>query len=193
VNGLEAQCVKFETVRGHNRESREICLSTLNNTPLRWFEQGSDENREFEWTDYVPFRKGFYPRHLVVKERGAKTIEADIEFQDAHELPPNAFQIPSGMRIRKACEHFVDAVVIKDEDPVYPWLIGRPTVDADVVVEVKVSVDGKVDAAQITETGGADFDVAAMNAVKKWAFEPAKCDGEPVAHKISVKVHFHKR
>ena len=191
VNGQEAQCVKFETVRGHNRESREICLNAANSTPLRWFEQGPEENREFEWTDYVPFRKGFYPRHLVVKDRGTKTIEADIEFQEPHQLPPNAFQIPSGMRIRKACDHFVEAVVTRREDPVYPMRIGRRNVGGDVVLEVKVSAEGKVDAAQITQTGGEDLDVAAMDAVKKWAFEPAKCDGESVAHKISVMVHFH--
>lgn len=191
VNGLEAQCVKFETVRGNNRESREICLSAANSTPLRWFDQGLYESREFEWTDYVPFRKGSYPRHLVVKDRGTKIIEADIEFQEAHDLPPNAFQIPSGMRTRKACDRFVEAVVTRREDPTYPMRIGRRNVGGDVVLEVKVGTDGKVEAAQITQTGGEDLDVAAMDAVKKWAFESAKCDGEPVAHKISVMVHFH--
>ena len=193
VNGLDAQCVKFETVRGHNRQSRDICLSAANSAPLYWFEEGLEENREFEWTDYAPFRNGFYPRHLVVKERGTKIIEADIEFQEAHQLPPNAFQIASVMRIRKACDHFVQAVVTRRDDPVYPMRIGRRSVGGDVVLEVKVGIEGKVEAAQVTETGGNDLDVAAMDAIKKWAFEPAKCDGEPVAHKISVMVHFHNR
>ncbi len=44
----------------------------------------------------------------------------------------------------------------------------------------------------MTETSGADLDVAALDAIKKWTFEPAKCDGKPVAHKISIMVHFHK-
>jgi len=52
--------------------------------------------------------------------------------------------------------------------------IGVRSIDADVVIEVKVSVEGKVEEAQITETGGSDLDSAALAAVKKWAFESAK-------------------
>jgi TonB family protein len=149
-----------------------------------------DERREIEWTDYTPFRETFYPRHLVVKEHGNKIIQAEVEFQDAPGLSGKTFDIPSDMRIRKACEHFTPPIVTKGEDPVYPKRIGVRTIRAEVVVELKVSEKGNVVAAQITETGGSDLDRAALDAVKGWEFEPAKCDGEPLERNVPVTVFF---
>jgi TonB family protein len=186
VDGLEAQCIRFEAVRGRDKWDRKICLNAQDNTLLRWV----DERREIEWTDYTPFRESVYPRHLVVREHGNKIIQADIAFRDAPDLSPKVFEIPSDMRSRKACEHFVQPIVTKREDPVYPRRIGSRTIKADVVVEVRVGVDGKVEAAQITETAGSDLDQAALDAVKKWEFEPGKCDGEPVTRNFSVAVYF---
>jgi len=64
-------------------------------------------------------------------------------------------------------------------------------VNAVVVVEVRVGVEGKVDAAQIIETGGSDLDLMVLDAVKKWEFEPAKCDGDPVSDKGTAAIYFH--
>jgi TonB family protein len=189
VNGLDAQCIRFEAIRGRDRWDREICINAANNTLARW----SDERRQIEWTDYIPFRATFYPRHLVVRELGNKIIEADIEFREAPEFSHQAFEIPSDMRVRKACEHFTQPIVTREQKPEYPRRIGVRTIKAEVVVQVKVGVQGKVDAAQITETGGDDLDRAALDAVKKWEFEPAKCDGDPVSHKLPVAIHFGDR
>lgn len=77
--------------------------------------------------------------------------------------------------------------------PEYPRTIGVKTIKAELQVQVKVGVQGKVEAAQTTETGGDDLDRAALEAVKKWEFEPAKCDGDPVVHKLPVTIHFGDR
>ena len=99
--------------------------------------------------------------------------------------------MPSDMRLRKACEHFTGPLVTKQESPIYPKHAGTGSVNAVVVVEVRVGVEGKVEAAQIAETGGSVLDLAALNAVKRWEFEPAKCDGDPVPDKSTVGVYFH--
>ena len=62
-----------------------------------------------------------------------------------------------------------------------------------MVVEVKVGVQGKVEAAQITETGGDDLNRAAIDAVKNREFEPAKCDGNSVPHKLPVTIYFRNK
>jgi len=189
VNGVDTQCIRFEAIRGRDRWNREICVNMANNTLARW----TNERRQIEWTDYVPFRTTLYPRHLIVKEHGDKIIEADIEFREAPEFLQKAFEIPADMRVRKACESFTNPIVIKQEKPQYPKRIGVRTVKAEVVVEVRVGTQGKVEAAQITETGGDDLDRAALDAVKKWEFEPAKCDGDPVSHKLPVAIFFGDR
>lgn len=189
VNGIAAQCIQYDALREGKRTSREICLSVENFTPLRWV----DDWLEVEWSNYTPFQGRFYPRHLVVKKRNSKIIEADIEFQDAPGLSPNLFQIPPDLSLKPACEHLTAPVVIKKENPEYPQRLGTRTVDADVEVEVKVGEKGNVEATQITETSGDLFDSAALVAAKKWEFEPAKCDGQPISHNMSVTIHFKKR
>lgn len=189
VNGVEVQCIRFEAARGRSHWNREICVNAANNTLARW----TDERRQIEWTDYVPFRETLYPRRLVVKEHGDEIIEADIKFREAPEFAQKAFDIPADMRVRKACDDFTQPIAIKQEKPEYPRRIGARTVKAEVVVEVKVGVQGKVEAAQVTETGGDDLDRAALEAVKKWEFEPAKCNGDPVSHKLPVTIFFGER
>jgi hypothetical protein len=146
VNGLAARCIKFEAIRGRDRWSREVCVNAGNNTLLRWL----DERREIEWTDYISFGEKFYPRHLVVKEHGNKIIQADIEFRDAPDLSPKECEMPSDMRLRKACEHFTQPIVTKQESPVYPTRMGTRPVTAEVVAEVRVGAEGKVEALRLS-------------------------------------------
>jgi len=62
--------------------------------------------------------------------------------------------------------------------------------DADVVLAVALDVTGAVIEVSVIQSGGADFDVAAMDAVRQWTFTPALRDGQPFAAKIRVPVHF---
>jgi len=62
--------------------------------------------------------------------------------------------------------------------------------DADVVLAVSLDVTGTVIEVAVLQSGGAEFDKAAMEAVRKWKFTPALRDGQPFAAKIRVPVHF---
>src|SRR6478609_172249 len=53
------------------------------------------------------------------------------------------------------------------------WPANVPTDhDVDVIVIVTVAVDGTVLDAHVDDSVGADYDQAAINAVKRWQFEP---------------------
>lgn len=62
--------------------------------------------------------------------------------------------------------------------------------DADVVLAVSLDATGAVIDVAVFTSGGAEFDQAAIDAVKKWTFTPATRDGQPFAAKIRVPVHF---
>jgi iron complex outermembrane receptor protein len=62
--------------------------------------------------------------------------------------------------------------------------------DADVVLTVTLDATGTVIDVAVVQSGGAEFDQAAMAAVKQWKFTPALRDGQPIAAKIRVPVHF---
>jgi protein TonB len=60
-----------------------------------------------------------------------------------------------------------------------------------VIVDVKIGTDGHVEKAGIAQTVHPDLDQAALDAVKQWVYEPAKCDGETVVAFTKVDVKFH--
>src|SRR6187549_2032557 len=62
--------------------------------------------------------------------------------------------------------------------------------DIDVVVVVTVAADGAVLDAHVDDSVGADYDRAAIDAVKHWQFEPATRNGQPIPARVRALVHF---
>jgi len=62
--------------------------------------------------------------------------------------------------------------------------------DIDVVVVVTVAADGTVLDAHVDDSAGADYDQAAIAAVKRWQFEPATRNGKPIPARVRALVHF---
>ncbi len=61
----------------------------------------------------------------------------------------------------------------------------------DVVLWVVIGPDGKVHDVRVARTLGLGLDEKAVEAVKKWVFEPAKKDGQAVAVQLNIDVTFH--
>lgn len=61
---------------------------------------------------------------------------------------------------------------------------------ASVVLKIAISAAGKVDAVEVATSAGAAFDAAAVEAVKKFVFEPAEIDGKPASIRILYKYEF---
>lgn len=76
------------------------------------------------------------------------------------------------------------------EDPVYPEARLAEGEHPSVVFQVVIARDGTVRDAVVEHSAGADFDEAARAALVHWRFEPARRNGEPVASRVRVAVHF---
>jgi iron complex outermembrane receptor protein len=74
--------------------------------------------------------------------------------------------------------------------PVFPPGHEGAGLHPTVVLLVTVTVDAKVTDVVVEHSAGADFDVAAVEAVQTWTFEPATKGGTPVPSRIRVAVHF---
>ncbi|MBN9162823.1 MAG: TonB family protein [Myxococcales bacterium] len=61
---------------------------------------------------------------------------------------------------------------------------------ATVVLSVAISKDGAVDEAAVLESAGAAFDVAALEAVRRFRFRPAEIDHKPAPVKITYRYVF---
>jgi TonB family protein len=75
-------------------------------------------------------------------------------------------------------------------DAVYPPSQLAKGIETTVTLFVLVERDGSVGEVTVAESGGADFDAAALAAVRIWRFAPATRDGVPVRARIRIPFHF---
>jgi TonB family protein len=61
---------------------------------------------------------------------------------------------------------------------------------ASVVLTIEIDARGHVTSAVVAQTGGPDFDAAALGAAKQFEFDPAEVDGKPAPAKITYRYDF---
>jgi protein TonB len=75
--------------------------------------------------------------------------------------------------------------------PRYPDSARRQGIEGTVVVKAYVTEQGRVEQVQVEQSAGhSDLDRAAVEAVGRWRFEPARRGRQPVAMWVSVPVKF---
>jgi TonB family protein len=84
-------------------------------------------------------------------------------------------------------------VPFKQVPPRYPKMLRRSGIQGEVVLRVEVLVTGKVGEVEVLKSlmpGEGGFDEAAIEAVKKWEFTPAKSSGKPVSCWVVFPMNF---
>jgi protein TonB len=66
----------------------------------------------------------------------------------------------------------------------------RDGVSGVVMVSCTIDEKGDVQDVAIEKSSNVSLNTAAMAAVKKWKFKPAKVDGAPVAKKVTIPLKF---
>ncbi len=79
---------------------------------------------------------------------------------------------------------------IKDVRPVYPVSMQQARVSGIVILEATITATGCVQDAQILRSIQLPLDLAALQAVLGWRFEPTLLDGTPVPFIMTVTVNF---
>ena len=75
--------------------------------------------------------------------------------------------------------------------PRYPAAARRRGVEGQVLVQVAVSAEGKVEGVELLRSSGNSLlDRAALEALARWRFEPARAAGQPVAGTVEIPVTF---
>jgi len=76
-------------------------------------------------------------------------------------------------------------------DAVYPGEARRQHLEGNVGLELEVDAEGHVTAARVTTPAGHGFDEAAMEAARRFVFEPARADGSPIPSSVQFTYEFH--
>ena len=81
--------------------------------------------------------------------------------------------------------------VLKKVEPKYPEAARRAQREGVVELEFTVGVDGKATDIKVSKSaGGFGFDDAAIEAMKKWRFTPAKRGNESVPQRVKIPIRF---
>jgi TonB family protein len=75
-------------------------------------------------------------------------------------------------------------------DPDYPIEARKAKVQGVVTLKLTVSPDGTTKDIQMVKHLRSDLDANAVDAVRRWKFEPATKDGKPVAVSVNIDVAF---
>ena len=79
---------------------------------------------------------------------------------------------------------------IYDPDPEYSEEARHAKYQGTVLLSVVVGLDGRPRDIRVQRSLGMGLDEKAIEAVRKWAFEPAMKDGHPVAVQVNIEVSF---
>jgi TonB family protein len=79
--------------------------------------------------------------------------------------------------------------LIKQVDPIYPEEARAAGIEGTVILEAVTDVYGRVDSAQVLRSIPG-LDIAAIDAVKQWIYEPLVIDGKPRRCLFTVTVRF---
>ncbi len=75
--------------------------------------------------------------------------------------------------------------------PVYPSIARSSGIEGNVVVEASIGLAGSVVATKVI-SGPPMLRQAAVDALRRWKYQPAMLNGEPVAVQTTVTIQFHK-
>jgi protein TonB len=75
--------------------------------------------------------------------------------------------------------------------PVYPQIAQVAGVEGDVVVQASIDANGNVSAAKVI-SGPQMLRAAAVEALRRWKYQPAMLDDKPVATQMTIRMRFHR-
>jgi protein TonB len=81
-------------------------------------------------------------------------------------------------------------VPVRTVAPEFPTEMRAQRVSGVVTVSVQIDESGNVTDSTVEKSSNPAFDPAAVAAVRKWKFKPAKKDGAAVAIRVSIPVKF---
>ena len=79
---------------------------------------------------------------------------------------------------------------LRTQPPVYPAALRLEGVSGIVSISVSIDEKGDVASTAVSKSSNPAFDQAALDAVARWKFKPAKKSGQPVAVTVVLPIRF---
>ena len=144
------------------------------------------------YSEYEPFADHSFPRRIhCLNDPGEDVDLTVLKLKAEPSSEDSLFIYPHGATESRACEGGVTPPrAIYAPDPSYPPHHSENSMS--VLLWTTVGDDGKPNDLKVAGSGGDDFDRAALEAAKRWRFQPSKCDGQPIPTKINIRINFRR-
>jgi hypothetical protein len=180
--GARRKCIHFETVKGRQRESNDICVDTEQGMLIRW--NVGDEL--IENMDFVSFEGIWLPTRIRHYINGKLRMDVDQKFTVIEGAIDWAALTPPNPHTLRSCGQYRRPMVDSAPQPTAagagPWY--------DVTVHAVIAQDGHVYQATVLPAGRPDLEKQAVDIVSAWTFTPAVCHGKPIPVAGDLVVHF---
>ena len=102
------------------------------------------------------------------------------------------FGPPARARVEEECNDLKWPVVVPSSKakPVYPRHLAQKRISGYVVFEASIDVDGSVTELHALRASHPDFVGPARDAILRWKYRPAKCNGKPLKTQMQVVLDF---
>jgi TonB family protein len=139
---------------------------------------------------FMKFGEQWFPQEIECLLNGHRQLQIHVM-----ELVPEAFTDASlfspplgAVEIGRCMAGATPPKAESTPDPMFP--AGERGHTSTVRVRMVVDVKGKPQNVEVTRSGGKAFDKMAVEAVQKWRFKPAMCNGEAMPMQIEADVSF---
>lgn len=110
-------------------------------------------------------------------------------------VPAPAVAPPAPVAVAPAAAPYVaprfDAAYLENPAPAYPSIARRQREEGRVLLRVRVGTDGRAESVEVaTSSGHERLDRAALDAVRRWRFVPARRGDEAIAAFVNVPISF---
>jgi TonB family protein len=113
------------------------------------------------------------------------------EFPKVNPLPQPADRSREGTgKWLRVGNGVVAPVALTRVEPRYPEHLRQMRVSGLVILELAIAETGALEHIGVLKSVAADMDIAAIQAVRQWTFQPATLDGKPVPVLFNVSVNF---
>ena len=181
---IELRCV--DLLRGRSRRTfcvdpdQNLTTITLHSTRIT-----------YQYSDFRPVGKRFVPYRITGTHWGKAVL--DIKLDKVALDSETVSQLPTpaeGSLKRAGCLSPTLPTLKHSEFPGFP--MSGPQVNSlrRVMLYALIGSDGSVKNATVTQTGGQAFDSSALEAVRRWQYEPAKCGDTPVEFETELSLNF---
>ncbi len=183
-NHVKLRCA--ELLNG--KYSRTICVDPDQNLKTSAFKFS---RISYEYSDYRPAGRKFVP-YKITARRGSNTL-LDVNVERIaldSEVDAPLPDPPEGAIQRSGCLAPTLPILKRSEFPGFPMNIPVANREGQVIFYVLIGSDGRVRNPVVIQTGGESWDSAALDALRHWQYEPAKCGETPVEFETEVPVNF---